>query len=678
MPYFIESKLKDARKQIFLEEIDVDPQIMDALEEMIIASHELAKERTDHPIEGENQDYPIPENEMNAYKNSIKKLYSVLNCPVEGGTIKQLTSFNHNEDDGVACREDLEFLDKNLEFKNTVLKTGWAKDDEPFIGPVGRFKQTKKQGGREWFRIKSAYKNMSARLSDITDNPDLSDEDIKDIAGWKACFDALAAPADPENPNQEEDKSLKQLLTKGKLDKFLQKKVGEKTILQLMQGKVSKEEKKLYGLSNALDSIQSFHKVKITHNVRTRSGYDWIDSVNKKNHFIIQKDGKKVYKTTYFAIIIAARQLSNAVEGKPDNLQNTKLNAVSIQERAEKLENEPLYKMFIKSLEKDEKLMNKAIDAACTGHGGKLEKQFKEFLLKQPAGMLPNKPIFARYMPTVKSRIEFLQKQAANGADSAATMAEIISLRKIAHVNRRHKKDLEVRIPVDSKNSLQNCTAILMDDPDFKKVAASKEVTDIIGKGHGGEAMMNIRKTMVKKGHKNKILESVSIDGRMEINKIKAGKLYRWIDKLEDKREITPDIEKKFKEEYKKVMKEYFVLDELLNEYVVPYSGKKGKMFGMYEQVAEGVFQGGKQEVDWNEYNDYMKNPEKVHAMSLLNKDLPLKEMKNILRKVHTFNHVMSIQELADRYPEIVKPEPPVEQKTKIQKKSAPKSSRKM
>ena len=71
---------------------------------------------------------------------------------------------------------------------------------------------------------------------------------------------------------------------------------------------------------------------------------------------------------------------------------------------------------------------------------GLLDDEFRKFLRERPAGQLENDPELKRWMPTVKQRVEQLQKQAARVQKEKkvpyAEAAEILLLRKVADVRR--------------------------------------------------------------------------------------------------------------------------------------------------------------------------------------------------------------------------------------------------
>lgn len=109
-----------------------------------------------------------------------------------------------------------------------------------------------------------------------------------------------------------------------------------------------------------------------------------------------------------------------------------------------------------KKLNDDPKAMEKAVSAAKSGHGGALDDLFRKHVKELPAGSLSNNPLLARYMPTVKERIEFLQTHLPEDTGKVDKyVAEIIALRNLVHAERGKKSSLDKPIPTDPESSLQ-------------------------------------------------------------------------------------------------------------------------------------------------------------------------------------------------------------------------------
>ncbi len=665
----IKERLDVAWYNIITHDLDVPKETMDALDDLrktynrliqIEDAKELKRKKKEYRVE----DADISEEEMAGYKKKLEKTYAVLNSSIGNYTIKDLTAWE-------LCNRnfDLRRLDDDLKSYCREQDISYSVDDKPITSIQGRFEQSKKENGEQWKRISKAYRVMEERLAGIAENPDLSEENKAEINNWKNTFHELSA-AEDVNPD-----TLKRVSAQGKLDAFFKRSAGNgKTILDLMQEKSGDDRAKQKDFDKALRDIKDFHKINIDNKEITYSAIDCIDSINARKNFVKVENGNVKYDTHGLALIIATRQLANAVKGNADNLKKTQLSTRSILERADELRNEPVYQEFIKSLEADENAMKKAINAACSGHGGNLEKQFKEFLQKQPAGMMPNKPIFARYMPTVKERIKYLQNQMAQGGDSVKTMAEIITLRNLAHVNKNNTKALRNTVPVDERNTLQGSVQCMSENLKFKTVAAKQEIKDLIVMGHGGEAMRTQQRLLLEEagfdykypilvdefgdlpiqGRHIQLMQLGTIEGRMDVVRLKADRLKDKIKNAENA--FLPEKEKEVKNEFKQIMKEYLVLDNMLNENIPPYMGKDLN-FLEKGNIKDAHMLNGRKDIDWNKYNGLMKDNRKTYTLKLLNKDFTVKEIKECMDKMAHEKSYDFMQSMARKHPDIVKPD---------------------
>ena len=106
---------------------------------------------------------------------------------------------------------------------------------------------------------------------------------------------------------------------------------------------------------------------------------------------------------------MAARILTNTKGGKASYL-DMPISQTRVDQVAAALKGSESFSRWLGGMDK-----NKAA-RLLSGHGGDLEKSFKDHLKKLPAGELKNDPALRRYMPTAKERIEELQKQAEAAA----------------------------------------------------------------------------------------------------------------------------------------------------------------------------------------------------------------------------------------------------------------------
>jgi len=198
------------------------------------------------------------------------------------------------------------------------------------------------------------------------------------------------------------------------------------------------------------------------------------------------------YPAADIALIFAARELSDSVRGKASTLNKEMTNG-DIKARADKIMANKSFQDFAAKLSKGENLRKvEAIFTKKHSHGGELDDLFRDYLTKRPAGQLENDPDLKRWMPTVKQRVEFLQKEAAKTQKENKTpykeAAEILLLRQAAGVQ-RGGKGLETKVPVagEKASSLSEAVNSNADNKDFQKAFDQPDVKKYILAGHGGE-----------------------------------------------------------------------------------------------------------------------------------------------------------------------------------------------
>lgn len=242
----------------------------------------------------------------------------------------------------------------------------------------------------------------------------------------------------------------------------------------------------------------------------TFSAAEWIEAHKRS----IKQNGQKYWKPqgSIFCIarIMAARQLSNSTRGKVSTL-NKKLTARQIDEQALKLMANDNFYSFVEQLTKDESKLTSMLTKRYT-HGGKLDDMFTKYMCSLPAGEMRNDPILERWMPTVKDRIEVLQKQAGSAIkkndDETVQKAavEIMLLRSMAQV-RRGGEGLKVKVPVSDekigKMNLSLGTRVDAADYATQEQLKKADVAKYVRVGHGGkmaEMFLNAsqKKTVVR------------------------------------------------------------------------------------------------------------------------------------------------------------------------------------
>ncbi|MCR5282661.1 MAG: hypothetical protein K6E18_04775 [Lachnospiraceae bacterium] len=249
----------------------------------------------------------------------------------------------------------------------------------------------------------------------------------------------------------------------------------------------------------------------------------------------------------YIVYIMTSRQLAGAKPDAISILMRDIQSQYDIENKAREMLEKPGHmKDFLDRLMTDQKLMEKAQDAAAKGHGGGLDALFKDYLKNLPPGQLKNDdPGLKRFMPTVKERIEALQEQAKAAArrheQPTAQAAEIVVLRNMIKAERGVKASLDHPIPLmgkDFSRSLSKEAEAMMKRESFRSVTADPKVLSLIKKGHGGEMLTEMRKVFGTTGYAagfeeaQKALREGTVEGRLEAIKEEAGKMGEKLGKL--------------------------------------------------------------------------------------------------------------------------------------------------
>ena len=250
-----------------------------------------------------------------------------------------------------------------------------------------------------------------------------------------------------------------------------------------------------------------------------KSAYHWLEDYKSPQG----QAEAKLDLEDYFAKIMAVRTRTNAKPNSPSTLSE-KMTGAEIKETAKQIKETKGFQAFMQKLDRNADAKKAAMKAAATGHGGGVEKQFREFLKTQRAGDLENEEPLARYMPTARERIEFLQQEAKEKLSRKAAVydeaAEILAIRNMVKAERYQKKSLNGKIPAQGVNLKEETEKIntqafhrMMDDPDLK---AS------ITEGHGGEMVDKLRsaasKPLATEPEENlkKALNANTVRGRIE------------------------------------------------------------------------------------------------------------------------------------------------------------------
>ena len=210
---------------------------------------------------------------------------------------------------------------------------------------------------------------------------------------------------------------------------------------------------------------------------QTKSAYKWIEEVYKDMDDPISVSEERV------AMILAARQLGNAVYDHPENIKNTRISEAELRSHANKIMQTPEFKEYFKTVEDLD--FKKTIKH---GHGGYLEKTFEDFLVnnrpKEPLEIDINgryqKVIDAKgkdlsQMYSYKNYKEYFEQNKGN----VVTSKEVHAAR-MAAADALYRKDPEA--PFDKK-ALDNKARQFMKDPSFKVMMAMPGKTDMLVNG---------------------------------------------------------------------------------------------------------------------------------------------------------------------------------------------------
>ena len=207
------------------------------------------------------------------------------------------------------------------------------------------------------------------------------------------------------------------------------------------------------------------------------------------------------YPEEYIARILAARDAVGSERGKGASLKKP-LDMDTFTQKLNAIRNNPSFLTFVEKIKAKPELHQRvdAIFLKKHSHGGELDDMFRDFLKKRPAGELQNNDeILERWMPTVKERVEALQKDAAKrlkenkDANVSREAFEILKLRTMAGV-RRGGMGLEQKVPFAKKNSGNDLTYVMNEeeldyevDRDFRDLFERSGAKKHLLSGHGGK-----------------------------------------------------------------------------------------------------------------------------------------------------------------------------------------------
>ena len=235
--------------------------------------------------------------------------------------------------------------------------------------------------------------------------------------------------------------------------------------------------------------------------------------------------------------ILAVRQLADSERGKKDKLVRYEFTDKELNDRVAEMKEDPVFGDFINKIKQDPDLMKKAILAAQAnlGHGGKLDDMLKDYMLNLPPGEFHNDKLHDRYLPTIKERIEYIQKQYKRAMKAMKQMevlddalevaqkrrsearinelirkkekladivenfyvpkavAEIVALRNYAKADLGKKNSLNKKIPSFDNDPLQEELGKVYSTQSFQDICQHEAVLGMLAMGHGGDMTALVR-----------------------------------------------------------------------------------------------------------------------------------------------------------------------------------------
>lgn len=313
--------------------------------------------------------------------------------------------------------------------------------------------------------------------------------------------------------------------------------------------------------------------------------------------------------------IMAARQLADSDRGSSEKLKKAVFTGDEVEERVDEMKNDPMFKQFLKDVKLDRNLYNKLIKAASSksGHGGKLDDIYKEYVKNLPARDLHNTRINERYMPTVKERIEILQNKAKNEKNlPEEAAAEIVVLRNLSRAEIGKAKTLDKKIPCFEKDTLcYESTKLSRNDYFRDSFGKNTVATGLLLKGHGGDMLQFLRDHFDEAVENQKRMEAEAIEDmqdRISNNMLEPGAIEVQQKEWEEDKAFTKSIleenligsnlerlqaeAKTLAKDLKAVIKNEKDLKELDAEN--PERNKPGKVSAQYTEMKKQLVEQGK------------------------------------------------------------------------------------
>ncbi|MCR4687882.1 MAG: hypothetical protein K5659_09960 [Lachnospiraceae bacterium] len=204
-----------------------------------------------------------------------------------------------------------------------------------------------------------------------------------------------------------------------------------------------------------------------------------------------------------FTKMLAARSIADAKRNSfMGNSLNKEVSKTGFDILLDTYKNDPSVKTAFQYAKVDPKRWAAVNKAFKTGHGGGIEDYYKNTLKAANFADIPQGDEFARYRPTVKEKIEFIQNLVKNGSQKLTSAStDIIICRNVAGAEKNNKGKLDFVMSDDFIKKAVEQEKILTEHKAFNKMVREidrEQLKDLITTGHGG-AMSELIRTSADK-----------------------------------------------------------------------------------------------------------------------------------------------------------------------------------
>ena len=280
--------------------------------------------------------------------------------------------------------------------------------------------------------------------------------------------------------------------------------------------------------NNAVNNIDVDNHKEIFNNADLAGGLN-DDKVNVKNYIEELQNGidsRNNMTFDDFAKLLALRTIADAKRNSfRGNSLNKDVDRNELNNMIEEFKNEPSVKTAFQYAKVNPKRWESLNKAFKTGHGGGIEDYYKTTLKVANFEDIPQSDTFARFRPTVKEKIEFMQDLVKNGSERlTSAVTDIIVCRNIAGAERDKKGKLDFVMSGDFIKKAVEQEKILKEHKAFNNMVRQidrKQLKDLITTGHGGAMSELVRQASEQafmRGEKevHSVLWHNTIDGMID------------------------------------------------------------------------------------------------------------------------------------------------------------------